>query len=433
MLEKLTWEQIAPKIRKLNPKMAQAIDQVNPSHDLRLYKVRYPYGANLLQDGFFYLPNAAGKLVPIIDDSLASEIKRDLSYNHKTNPVSINLENTSEIFIKLSDRIIPYSLIKPGQLLGAWGVFDPAISHHPMTIWGMSSGSRSAFMLPKISDLVAHRRLQKDFNVSSAPPKNLMDHGLIFKELFASRNNNSDWCCEILFFSKQWFDHLDKPGWMPLKCYLLETIWKKSDFMRNDPLWNLIYSVTQKANVISPNPYVTNMVKQLFNVAKGALLSFVPANNNSCGPIDFIKSVYVDGSYQLKDYLPTIMVPHLFDASMPSYFAPSYSTAMEFSLKLNSRPSLITDLKQIQESLVAYAHGIINSELRLQDSLVYKMVSETEFKFYHSSPDVSDAMIPSANMPNHDLAFMQDLKKYPRRKFASTGPFVRACIGVAKK
>ncbi len=82
---------------------------VKHSDQLYYYEVRYDAGpkdrawmeqadrnylTRILKEGKFHLPLPGGQLVPLSDPRVDAQIHEDLSYNMKTNPVSINLQNS---------------------------------------------------------------------------------------------------------------------------------------------------------------------------------------------------------------------------------------------------------------------------------------------------------------------------------------------------
>ena len=64
-LTKVTWQEIRAKVAKVNLPLANAIDHLDPSDDFTLYKVSYPFGSNILENGVLSIPLPDGKIVPI--------------------------------------------------------------------------------------------------------------------------------------------------------------------------------------------------------------------------------------------------------------------------------------------------------------------------------------------------------------------------------
>ncbi len=144
-----------------------------------------------------------------------------------------------EAIVSFEKKIIPYGLMSSGTLFGLWRIFD-TLGNHPISLWNMVSGARSLFMLPKISNNIHHTKLKKAHRLISETPKEIMDHWLVFCEL--AERMHSPWTSKILFFSNAWFERLDDPAWLPLKCYFYKELWDGSSFNRNKFLWNLTFS-----------------------------------------------------------------------------------------------------------------------------------------------------------------------------------------------
>ncbi len=96
--EKLTWKQVRADVAKVNPAFAKIIDELSPSDKYWVAKVRYPYGSLVMKKALLMLPNAKGDIVPITDSSIDKNIREGLDYNLNSNPVSLVLKNTFEIF-----------------------------------------------------------------------------------------------------------------------------------------------------------------------------------------------------------------------------------------------------------------------------------------------------------------------------------------------
>ncbi len=208
-LEKLTWKDVRAEVAKVNPAFAKVIDELNPDDKHWIAKVTYPYGSLVLERSILQLPNKHGDLVPITDSSLDPEIRAGLEYNLHSNPVSLVLKNTFEIFLPIQNRTIPMDgLIHEGAAFGAWRILGPEKSQQPIFIWDMSAGARSVFMMPKITENKKHLKLKKAFDLAVDAPQNLMGHWEIFRQIANHSRFDQQWDAEILYFPIQWFQHL---------------------------------------------------------------------------------------------------------------------------------------------------------------------------------------------------------------------------------
>ena len=167
-ITQVSWNEVREKVYALNPEFTESIDRINPPKSSHLYIVKYRYGEFILKNSIFYIPNHLGKVVPIDDDSVPASLSHDLAYNERSNPVSITLNNSFELFANHNHQCIPFSMGVPGTILGTWLILTALgdqhakalHSFHPIFIWQMTAGCRSVFMLPKISEATGHNNLK---------------------------------------------------------------------------------------------------------------------------------------------------------------------------------------------------------------------------------------------------------------------------------
>ena len=220
-LIELTWDDVREQVKQVNPKLAAVIDLISPDSRHKLFKASYAFGEEILKDGLLQIPNENGKLVPL--SAAPNHIQNALSYNFYSNPVSMVLSGSSEIFIISDNHTIPlYSLIPPGKIFGLWTVLSSDRTITPAFIWDMTSGARSLFMLPKISKMKSHRRIAKELGLQREAPKNILEHWHVFKEVANHVDFGMHWSSEFLFFTKEWFEG---PILKDFKLHLLETVW----------------------------------------------------------------------------------------------------------------------------------------------------------------------------------------------------------------
>ena len=314
-IQELVWDDVRQDIISTNSELVDIIDQISPSKEYTIFKVKYPYGTKILKEGLLYLPDKHGNLLPITECS--SDIRKKLGYNLDSNPVSIVLNNSVELFLSLEDRIVPfYGLIPAGSLFGAWKVVSPGISHHPVFLWDMTAGARSIFMLPKITESGAHDKLRKKMHLTAEKPKTLLDHWGIFKQIANNYQVKDPWHTELLFFSKKWFEQLDDKAWESFNYYILKKAWDSGKFGRSEFIWDLIFSLIQKRRHIKPSPHIDDTVKRILAISVGIFPGFAPAPalDNNAAPIDLLQQSYME-YYKLKDYAPIIMQPTIFNVN----------------------------------------------------------------------------------------------------------------------
>jgi len=438
-LEVLSWEKIRKQVSEIKPKFAKIIDDISPDEEHFFIKCSYPFGSKVLKDAAFMIPAGKnGELTPLTDPSVDKKIKEAMGYNLDSNPVSMVLKNSFEIYYPLEDRTIPLlgGLMTPGTIFGTFRVLHPESSNQPKFLWEMTSGHRSMFMLPKIAEEKKHMKIKKQFGLSMGKPTNLMGHWNIFKELSCHPDFPQTWNAEILFFSKKWFDHLDDKEWTPFYYYLHRLVWGGTEPWRNQPIWNLIFSLILQNYEAKPSAYVCDTVKCLINIAIGAQPGFAPAKNNLGGPVEGIQKIYKE-EYDIRHYPPIIMCPTQFEMKKENtssvYYSLQFPTAMEFGKSSRIRKSLISDLHDIRALLLRYEQAILSNQYLTQDTPVYDLFNLVAFNYFHNNVELHSGMRSSKEMASSDSNLLTTLDGKTYNAFPDMCSFVKGCIRLSEK
>lgn len=436
-LEACTWKDVRNDVWKVNPEFAAVVDHIDPGKEYGIYKVKYPYGSEILRNGGLYIPNSSGQLVPLNDSSIDSRLQECLGYNLGSNPVTLVLENSLELFATLEDRVVPlYGVMKPGKIFGFWRVLNPMLSHQAEFIWDMTAGARSIFMLPKISEAEKHNKLRKEFQVGADVPRSLLDHWKIFREIANHEKFYEPWDVSLIFFSRNWFENLDDSAWCHFNYYLYRYAWIGSEFWRNNFFWDLMFSIIQKVRDIRPSPYISDTVKYLLAIGVGAVPGFAPAIDNSVAPISNLQRAYLE-VYNLKEYAPIIMQPCFFSASeksyRPVYYSLPFPNAIDFSLKNRTRTSLITDLYEVMSLLSKYVSELASGKLNIKSTPLDQLIKSVSYEFFHNNVENYRGMIESYEMPKEDNTFLEILDVCRGKKFPEMSTFVKGCVRITRK
>jgi len=433
-LEKIRWSDIRQQIQSINPEFTNIIDEISPDDTFKLYKAKYRYGVEIIKNGVLQLPNQQGQTAAITCASTDKELKDELSYNLNTNPVSMILKNSVEIFLTHKNHTLSlYGLVKPGGIISTWMVLGGDIeSHGPAFLWDMTSGARSFFMLSKISNQSGDRRLRKAFSLTAEKPKLLIDHWNMFREIAQHPDFSQPWDTEILFFGKKWFQHLDDPAFIKLQQYLFKRAWQGSDFARNQFIWNFVYSTIQRQKKIKTDPYIAETVKHLFAMASGASSGFAPSINNLGAPVQGLTEVYND-IYRLKEYQPIFMEPYIFghrDIDRPVYYSLEYPSTMEFSSRSRDDKNKIQDLIYIKSLVNKYIDALSDNHLNLKTTPIGKLSDLANFSYFHSSEGYH-AIEDSRLILSQDRCFNNDAND--ARPLPINSSFLRGCVRINKK
>jgi hypothetical protein len=436
LFEEKTWNVIREEVKPVNSELTEIIDEINPDKTHTFFKIIAPYGSEFLKNTKLWLPDSTGsRLIPLEEQN--SHIKESLSYNEGSNPVSITLKNSLELFLELEDRVIPYSLVTPGKILGTWKIMEDSPSHCPATfIWGLTAGARSVFMLPKIAETACYKKLKAKFGVSIDKPRNLRENWQTFNTIINNAETTDTWNTELLFFNNKWFEHKQDKAWARFNYYLVNEALKNSSYWRNQYIWELIFSTIQKNQHIKTSLYNAQIAKHLLAISTGAVLGFQPAIDDSLAPINLLQEIFI-ADYGLKNYLPIIMQPAIFDLydnkSPPVYYSLQYPTSFEFALKSNEQATTLTGLHEVKVLLKKYLDEIKGNKLNVVNTPLYKAAQEVTFDFFHSNTSIHKDIKKSECLPLEDNFFMQSAKKHKNRKFPHSSNFVNGCVRIAHK
>ncbi len=436
-IKELNWAQARDRVAALNPEFAAIIDEISPDKNYKLFLASYPYGEYVLRHGKMQLPNKNGELVAFDDPSHGDTYSKHIGYNLGSNPVSMVLQNSFEIFLPLDDRTIPlYGLIQPGSIFGTYKILNPQSTNQPAFIWDMTAGSRSMFLLPKVTEAEKHFKLMKKYRLNVAPPKNLVDHWSVFKGIANHPDFAQSWNAEILFFSQDWFTHLNDPAWKQFTNYLYKYVWQASEYWRNQFFWDLIFSLIQHNRNLRLSPYIADTVKYLLGIGMGYMSGFSPATTEIAGPIANIQAAYIN-DYGLKAYPPIIMHPTRFQLfnpdSSPVYYSLQFPCSIEFGPKSRSRTTLFKDLYEIQYLLAKYVEEIAKNQFNIEKTTLFEVIKNVDFTFFHTKSEIENNICDSARMPQEDKYLLTTIDGKVYDDFPTTCAFVKGCIRITNK
>ena len=297
----------------------------------------------------------------------------------------------------------------------------------------MTAGARSMFMLPKVSEALAHNKLKQGLKISVDKPKDLLDHWKVFKEIAKQPEFSQPWYVEMLFFSKEWFKQMLDSAWIKLRYYFIEKTWHSTEFWRNQFIWNITFSRIQSLRKIKASPYIADIVKHILAIGTGEVLGFRAAIDNSLAPIEGLQQAYID-HYELKYYAPIIMQPSLLltekENQSPVYYSLQYPTALELSPKTSGRSSAISDLYDIRALIGKYLQKISDEGLNIEATPLYELSRIIHFDYYHNNVELYAGMKNSEELPIDDSLFAAVMKKFPGREFPKNSAFVKGVISI---
>lgn len=433
-MEELLWADVKNEVKILDPSLFEIIEEFDPSSEYTLFKAYYPYGTEILNQGILHLPDPAGNIVSIHSDAISDKTRHLLGYNQFSNPVTLVLKNSIELFTLYKETIIPlYGIIPAGKLFGASIILNDSLGDSPIFLWNMTSGARSSFLLQKMSESQGLSRLNKHFNLTISKMNSPLAHWHLFYELSNHHNFGENWCSEVLFFSKPWFDWSNKKL-SSFRIALFEKAWHATEFWRNQIIWNLVYSIFQEEKIVRMNPYIADTVKHLIAVGIGAYPAFAPAVSDFAGPFQRLQKILLE-FYQI-EYAPVIMCPaHISDPNVNAiYYSMEFQTSSEFSPHARQTTTKIADLYDIKEMLKKFFNFMSSAQLNITDTKLFNLKKNISYDFFHSLHEDYSGILPVTNIFIEDESFKIAANAAGSLlPFSKNSSFLKGCIRIRKK
>ncbi len=427
-IEQVTWASIRERVLRLNPNLAEVIDEINPSKKHPFFIASYPYGAKIVDSGCFYLPLKQGDLVSSLDSKIPESIATRVCYADI--PLCLTLSNSNEVFVETEQRVVPLNFFHPGDLFGVFEVMNQITKIHSKPAWSITAGARTTFLLPRISDAMGHNRMRKEFHISAEPPKNLFAHYDIFRQIAANAKNNT-WKNEILIFPKEWFED---DGHMSTKLYkfLLTLCWQQLQLFRDTIESNLRWSSFAEemgSRNMKPRPYLVDMVKHLISITYGGTVAFIPTTDSSALPVDIVQPAYTN-IYKLENYLPTIIQPIKFNShTQPVYCSLSLSTVLDSSSYYRNAPSIIEDARDLRNLMRIFVEAIYRRHIISKDDPIIC----TDYDFFHTEEDMNFQINEGRKIVAQDKRFYAFSDRFKDKVPCENSTFFRGCIRIKRK
>lgn len=430
-IEILYWKDVRQEVK--NAELVRIIDDLEPGKKLRFLRLQYAYGSTIVHEGNIQIPLAGNKCVPLQDPLVPPYVKEMLNYS--TIPLGLLLNKASEVFIQINQRIIPLNILKPGYLFGLFETLSLlSKSPEPTPVWSVFAGARSAFMIPKITDALSHRRLRVEFGLPSDPPKSPLEHCNIFSAINQSQPRDKQWNSNVLLFSSDWFKNdFTDPAWLSFQNYLFTLGWShtkfKFDNVGQQILWEALASAIAERR-LKPRAYLIDTVKHLISIGMGAIPGFrVSDNSETALPAQCIENAYLN-TYNL-DYLPILIYPHILKSPLdetPLYYFMTFPTLAEGHPTQRGTPSFIMDLRDIKNIIETPNRGI-NTKNRLP---IIDILRQIHYSYFHSEPDQLKEITSSSEITKDDQQLNRYIQQYKNKSFPINAPFMCGSIRIRR-
>ncbi|OGT30753.1 MAG: hypothetical protein A3E87_07300 [Gammaproteobacteria bacterium RIFCSPHIGHO2_12_FULL_35_23] len=418
-LEFTSWNKIKFQVYAVNSEFAKLLEELDPGTSDSLIVAHYPFGKDIVKMGQLYLPDQQ-EILPSNHTHFAKLSKQFLNYAKI--PVGIVLNKSVEVYYETPQRVVSDKLWYQGAILGAWELFDQPIAKDSTQLANISSGARSIFMLPKISDSIAHNRLKKALHIALPPPAHSRQHRDLFATIAANIETNNKWHCSILYLTEQWLIKRNNPAFINLQNYFLKLAWHQSYNCRRqfelNMVWEKVLNTISNQNIYL-QPKLSSHLKQLYMIAESVFpgMIFAIDNNNEIAPIKLIQDAYTN-IYRLKDYAPLLMHPCHITKDIPVYYSLNYPNYFESFLPTKSVSRLMDEIR------------IISNIIELIQQKNIDFLPQPSFTYFHPH-SLGNHKIEPINAILHDASLQKYFKKYKDLALAQNSAFFNGCIKIS--
>lgn len=437
-VEELGWDNALGVIDALLPEFTDALRQCIPIRKLkeegalRFYKASYPFGNDIIANRKCYLPLCNGGRIAFDDPQLPDFLREDLAYNPKLeDPVGLIINKNIESYINVNEIAQPHSIISCGQILGiprATGIINNDPTTSSILSLNLSSGSKTAFILPKVAAQYHFRDLRRTYGIAMPPPTSPAEHWKIFVEI--AKHTKNAWQCEVLYFPRKMIKLLTTPECAVLALYLLNVHRSTYNIWHNVAhIWNAHFDGIERHKYL--NKYHMEslyIAKYLFVLAANSAVGFKPATTNDSVPLSLIQEAYANG-YNSKSTIIMEPAKLSINSSDPIYYSLNHNLPFTQST-VDGAPkkrSYITLLEEIIRLVEIYRKTIlITPDI---PSSLYDIATSAEFSYYHTIAqehlNIKDARL----LVNEDARFSYN----QHNEFPRHSAFLKGCIRISRK
>lgn len=441
-IEKITWDKVRDDLLPLNPHLVKLIDKLGKvTKDFPFYKAKYTFGTAIIKKSKAFLPLSDGQKIYFNDPEIPEQLVQDLGYDPVTSqPLGVILSKNCEFYMPVNDRIIPHAIISPGAVFGVGRILNNLL-HDGSTgfpqkpasaLWDFNAGAKSVFMLAKISDNNGHNKLNKFLGSDIEKPLSYQEHTSTFRRI--AKNRESDWACEILYFSNKWLAQLKEPIFVEFVNYLFQVNRASNKVWHNTPKWTTILNdIDSKKRLDHHSFYVLATARHLLGIAAGLAPGFRPAVDDSSAPVSTMQKAYIEG-YELTEHWPSIMEAAEFVTSdnQPIYYSLNHPTLPQYNPNTYKGKSIIALEEDVRHVMETYCSAITEDErTKIESSSLYSAATTVDFSFYHNDPASYKNIKNSLSLPEDDPRFK--CMHAPDATFPNSSAFFKGCVMIKPK
>ncbi len=274
----------------------------------------------------------------------------------------------------------------------------------------------------KISNARSFKRLLQRYKGLGGSPKYLSDHWQLFKNLFDY--SSVDWSAEVIFFSKKWIIERKDPKWKMLKQYFLDVGWQTTAYLRDQLVFDLMFSHALRNYNLKPDPYLCDTVKHLCYISQGTFPGFCVSNNDQILPLSFFEKVFIE-DYGIQ-YAPIIFCLGYLPRVKNVYYSLEYPTLAAFSPKSQNYSSKLEDLREIKHIIRALNRFLEQDDWQIQGTPIHGLL-DVSYKYLHPDKDSLEETSLTSGLLQWDPRIQIATEK-SGLPFATSNPLLRGSI-----
>lgn len=404
---RLTIADILLEIKDLQPQLYNSLKNTKMSKEYFCYKAKYKFGEKILHNGNIYISDVNGESISINDQTLPTDLRRDLTYDAKIHdPLAIFLNKTSEAYYMKNNIVADSILLNPGNIIGIPRALNPLETRSSISTREINAGGRSLFLLTKISDRKIYQKISRINGIDLDTPISYDQHWHTFVQL--TKNLQSDWFCEVIYFSRDFIEDLKKPEMAQVNVSLNNIHTSNYDMKHNNAnIWNTIYFMSiEKDNLLYRyNTNYVNVIKLIFMVYANSNVAYAPVVNDDMCPAKLIQDFFRE-FYGLTN--PIIMQATTFNykniEQLPVYLSLNYNEIMTNTLDKNGKKTNVSILSDIKHLLGIYCKDILEDK-NFSESTLLNLVKHVDTIFFHSHADANGELTDMKRILQSDKRF----------------------------
>ena len=426
-----SWSRMRESVYQINEELVRLIDDISPDDSYHLFCLQYPYGELITEKGVLNTPKA-DKFIPLSDSGVDPLYASELRY--ASTPLLLQLHNRAEVFLKKPSGVVSLNTFAEGDLYGLSAVMALFTGCQGLALGDISSGSRTAFMLPSISDDAHHDKMKRHLNITCFPPRKRSDHALVFKDIAQQCVTTTNWHTKILAFGKKWFDAKnDSQAWLKFYNYLYKKSWQQSNILRTYYEFNVLWEhIAPIIKCTQPNFYILATFKNLINLGFGGQPGFQPTlQETQLLPGKVIEDAYVN-VYGLRHYLPTIMVPHRLNHGNlnPVYYSFAEPMLLESNPDMRNKRNILGEQEHVFDLLAGFMKAIAHKN----EGYLYEQLKRITFDFFHTKYEVAGKISNAKQEIENDFTLNDKRNEcYPHRVYAASSHFLQGFVRLQKE